>query len=106
MLQKMLLKDKGVAGEDIDEAANGHQALEKAKANDYRIIFLDWNMPEMNGLEFVKAARQAGIKTPIIMCTSEGEKSMIDAATAAGADAVITKPIDKEKFWETTQQYL
>jgi len=105
-IEKKILTDKGVAESAIDEAPNGAEALNKAKAENYSLIILDWNMPEMDGLAFGKRLREEGLSTPVIMVTSEGEKSKIDAALAAGINDFITKPLDADQFWEKARAYL
>jgi two-component system chemotaxis response regulator CheY len=61
-------------------------------------ILLDWNMPEMDGLAFLKALRAANAEPrPIVLfCTSENEVSRIAMALDAGADEYIMKPFDRE----------
>ena len=106
MIQKMVLKQNGLSESDIHEAAEGNEALEKSTKNGYQLIFCDWHMPEMSGVEFVRKARAEGVSVPIVMCTSEGEKNKIQEAIDAGAVDFITKPIDDKKFWTMAQKYL
>lgn len=90
-------------GHEIVQAADGKLGLEAAKAHDdLGVIFVDWNMPEMNGYEFVVAARaEAKLKTvPIVMATTENERENIQKALDAGANEFILKPFTKEAVQE------
>jgi two-component system chemotaxis response regulator CheY len=84
---------------DIIEAGDGQQALNLLKENmPVDMVLLDWNMPVMNGMEFLKKARAdasyANVK--IIMCTSESEKIRVLEAIKAGANDYIVKPFTPE----------
>lgn len=82
-------------GFEVIEAAHGREALEQLVTNaPIDLALVDWNMPEMNGLEFVVAARADARfqKFPIVMCTSETEMSQVIRALEAGASEYIMKP--------------
>lgn len=76
----------------VDEAADGLEAVDAVKQQEYGIIMMDWNMPNMDGLEAVLAIREDGITTPIIMVTTENDKSRVLDAVRAGVSGFITKP--------------
>jgi two-component system chemotaxis response regulator CheY len=80
----------------VREAGDGAEALAACRAALPRLVLLDWNMPVMDGFEFLKAARAAfGPKEPLIMlCTTESEFERIVAALEAGAQEYIMKPFD------------
>ena len=82
------------AGYDVLEAEDGRDALSKLKGQKIHLIISDVNMPNMNGIEFVKAAKQlAAYKfTPIIMLTTESGESRKMEGQAAGAKAWVVKP--------------
>jgi two-component system chemotaxis response regulator CheY len=83
--------------------AHGREALERLQhAGLPDIALVDWNMPEMNGLEFVKAVRaEPGYKDlPLMMVTTESEMSAMAAALAAGANEYVMKPFTKEIILE------
>ncbi len=88
-------------GMEVTEAANGMQALE-ALATDgpYGIAFLDWYMPELNGLDLVRRVRAepAYDDVRLVMVTSECEAPLIVSALEAGADEYVTKPFDRRVF--------
>jgi two-component system chemotaxis response regulator CheY len=82
----------------IDEAEDGQVALDRCKAALPDVVLLDWNMPVMNGLDFLKSLR-AGEFSPqpvVVFCTTENDLQHIRAAIDAGADEYIMKPFDRE----------
>jgi two-component system chemotaxis response regulator CheY len=83
-------------GFSVREAGDGAEALAACRAALPRLVLLDWNMPVMNGLEFLKAARaEFGMEEPLIMlCTTESEFERIVIALEAGAQEYIMKPFD------------
>ena len=83
---------------EIEEAENGRCALDKCAERMPNIILLDWNMPVMNGIEFLRLLRASqGGKTPtVVLCTTEGDASHIREALDAGADEYLIKPFDAE----------
>ena len=89
-IQKSVLAQLGHT--DIMEAADGQDALSKVGAFKPELILCDWNMPNMNGLAFVRAYRLQNKTTPVIMCTSEAEKSRVVDAIKAGVNNYVVKP--------------
>lgn len=82
--------------EAVEEAKDGADALSKAGAFKPDVILLDWNMPVMDGLTFVKTYRGNGETTPIIMVTTEAEKSRVMEAIKAGVNNYAVKPFTPE----------
>lgn len=84
------------------EAENGQEAMEQLKANEIDLVLLDWNMPKLSGLDFLKNAREIPqyAELPIIMVTSEAAKYNVIEALKTGATDYIIKPIDEKKFKE------
>lgn len=83
---------------EITEAVDGQDAWEQCQGEMPDVVLLDWNMPVMNGLEFLKALRSTDFeKQPtVIFCTTENDMAHIRAALEAGADEYIMKPFDRE----------
>jgi two-component system chemotaxis response regulator CheY len=100
-IQKTQLTGLGIT--QIIEAEDGAQALEKLDAETgIDLVLLDWNMPQMNGLDLLKRIRANGAwkNIKVVMCTSEAEKSRIMEAMAAGANNYIVKPFTPETIKE------
>ena len=95
---------KGLGYEDVVEAEDGKDALAKLYAEPMDFIITDWNMPNMNGLEFVKAVKEDPNlgKLPILMVTTRGNKSDILEAMQAKVNSYVIKPftppVIKEKI--------
>jgi two-component system chemotaxis response regulator CheY len=82
----------------ITEASDGRQALDACLKEMPDAILLDWNMPVMDGYEFLRALRAmpGGDKPKVVFCTTENDLAHIARAMHAGADEYIMKPFDKE----------
>lgn len=80
------------------EAENGEEACAACRVMMPDAILLDWNMPVMDGLEFLTRLRKmpAGARPKVVFCTTENEVAQIARALAAGADEYIMKPFDTE----------
>ncbi len=89
---------------NVVEAADGKQALDKVQIEPVDLIISDWNMPNMTGIEFLKHVRadESIKKIPFIMVTAEGKKENVIAAVHAGVNNYIVKPFNaatlKEKM--------
>ncbi len=80
------------------EAKNGQLALDACNTAMPELIMLDWNMPVMDGMEFLSHLRKTpgGDKPVVFFCTTESTEDRIQAAMAAGATDYIMKPFDRE----------
>ncbi|MCQ9380019.1 chemotaxis response regulator CheY [Methyloversatilis sp. XJ19-49] len=87
-----LLKELGFT--NVDEAEDGVIALQKLKSSDFDFLVTDWNMPNMTGIELLRAVRaDAALKgLPVLMITAEAKKENIIEAAQAGASGYIVKP--------------
>ena len=92
---RRILEDLSFA---CEEAEDGKFALDAVQKKMPDLVILDWNMPNMNGLEFLQKLRSmsnaTGVK--VIMCTTENDMSHIMQAMQNGANEYIMKPFDKE----------
>jgi len=88
--------------EDLDfecrEASDGKDALQACRDAMPDLIFLDWNMPVMNGLDFLKTLRRepTGDRPKVVFCTTENDLAHITEALRHGADEYIMKPFDSD----------
>jgi two-component system, chemotaxis family, chemotaxis protein CheY len=80
----------------VDEAADGSEALQRVRSGMPDAILLDWNMPIMNGLDFLRALRteRGGDKPVVVFCTTENDMAKIAEAIGEGANEYIMKPFD------------
>jgi two-component system chemotaxis response regulator CheY len=85
-------------GFGVLEAEDGALALTACRAKMPDAILLDWNMPVMNGIEFLRALRAefGPDKPPVLFCTTESEMRFVEEAIEAGAQEFIMKPFDAE----------
>lgn len=91
-----ILRDQGY---DVYDAGHGREGLEKLRANpDIRLVLVDWNMPVMDGLEFIQAVRRerAWDSVQIVMVTTETESEQVQRAINAGANEYVMKPFAPE----------
>ena len=94
---------KSIGYEDVVQAADGKEAIDALRANpDVSLVLMDWNMPNMTGIEALRAIKaDADLKAkPVIMVTSESEKSRIVEAVQAGAANYVVKPFDVDTLQE------
>ncbi len=100
-IQKNQLSNLGIS--EIIEASNGDEALGALKQNmPVDVVLLDWNMPVMDGLTFLKTVREDATykDVKIIMCTSESEKTRVVEAMKAGANNYLVKPFQPDALKE------
>ena len=85
-------------GFTVEEAENGQDGLNKCEGVMPDVVLLDWNMPVMSGIEFIKHLRQreGGDKPKVVFCTTENDVAHIREAISAGADEYVMKPFDHE----------
>lgn len=92
---------------EVEEAEDGKIALERCRAHMPDAILLDWNMPVMNGIDFLRTLRtvEGGGGPVVVFCTTEKDLKHIREALSAGANEYIMKPFDSEiiadKFGQT-----
>ena len=93
---KTCLKQLGFS--NLSEAPDGQVALEKLQNGEFELIVSDWNMPNMMGIDLLKAVRSdEKLKTiPFLMVTAEAQKENILEAAKAGVSNYIIKPFDSE----------
>lgn len=95
-------------GFSVVEAADGAEALEKARENPFHLVITDLDMPRMNGIQLVRELRKlSGYgKTPILLLTTESEAGIKNEARAAGASGWITKPFRPDQLVAAARKVL
>ena len=99
MVLRRIVSDIGF---EVVEAADGQQALDALDNEVPDVALVDWNMPVMNGLEFVVSARKRSDarKMTIMMVTTESEMEQVEVALNAGASEYLMKPFDRQALLE------
>ena len=103
-IQKGILSQLGYS--QIEEACDGLDALSKVGTFEPELMLVDWNMPNMDGLTFVKEYRAKGNTTPIIMVTTEAEKARVVEAITAGVNNYVLKPFTPEMLCQRINETL
>ncbi len=107
VMRKVLIGALGRANiTEVDQAGDGVEAVQAVQQNDYDIILMDWNMPNMLGIDALKQIRAMGKTMPIIMVTTEAEKSRVLEALKAGATNYVIKPFEPNTIVGKIQEVL
>lgn len=100
------LRQAGFGHHALDEAGNGVEALGAVELSKPDLILCDWNMPEMNGLDFLKSLRARSMSIPFGFVTTESSPEMRATAFSEGAAFLIAKPFTVEIFQSALAPYL
>lgn len=92
-------------GCEVDVVENGRDAVEKVKNGDYRIVFMDFHMPQMNGIEATKAIRKFNEKLPVIALTIIDSEEMREKCKKAGMNDFLGKPVTLQQMQETIRRW-
>ena len=103
VLLSLILRKMGVA---VIIASNGREVVSKATNEQFDLIFMDVQMPLMSGLEATEVLRAQGYRGPIIALTANATSEDRALCLQAGCDDYLTKPINRDKLYETTARYL
>ncbi len=106
MIVQRTIKQAGFSGLTFVEAVNGVEALEVIEKENPDIVFSDWNMPEMNGIELLRKLREDGNQIRLGFITSESNPETKKEAMDAGATFVITKPFTADSFQRVLEPIL
>lgn len=100
------LRQAGFDGLNIEQAEDGAQALSMVRENKPDLILSDWNMPNMNGMEFLLALKADEIDVIFGFITTESTKEMRQKAADAGAKFLIAKPFTVESFQKLLSAFM
>ena len=109
VMRQIVIRTLRQAGYDweIAEAVDGSAALDVLGSDpEIALVLSDWNMPEMTGIELLRAINSRGIDVPLGFVTSEGSTEMRELADAEGALFLIAKPFTAETFRDTIDPFL
>ncbi|RRD94999.1 response regulator [Clostridiales bacterium COT073_COT-073] len=104
MMIKDILTKNGY--EVVGEAENGAKAVEKYNELKPSLVVMDITMPEMDGIEAVKAIKASDPKANIIMCSAMGQQAMVIESIQAGAKDFIVKPFDRDRVIEAVSKVI
>jgi two-component system chemotaxis response regulator CheY len=101
------IRQAGIANADFREAADGVEGMKAVEGTRFDLILSDLNMPNMNGLDFVKALSTKLAPTPpIVMITTEGSDEVIAEAMRRGATGYLKKPFTPEQIQQVIGPFL
>lgn len=103
-IQRNILMQLGY--KEIEEACDGQDALSKLAAFGPELLLVDWNMPNMDGITFVKTYRAQGGKSPVVMVTTEAEKTRVVEAIKAGVNNYVVKPFTPDSLAQRINETL
>lgn len=110
VMRKVLTRALRQAGLDIGDIVEAGDGLEALAVLDSEggvdVVLSDWNMPNMNGVDFVAQARAKGYEMPIVMVTTESGDDRVTQATEAGANGFIHKPFTPDRLAEALGHFV
>jgi len=106
MIVRRTLRQAGFDGNDVQEAGDGVEALAAVQSWGPDLVLSDWNMPNMSGIELLRAMRGGGDKRAFGFVTSESTPEMRKLAADSGALFLIAKPFDEDTFRTALQPVL
>lgn len=106
-MRKIIIRALNSCGvTDTVEAADGKLGWAAFQEHAFDLVLTDWNMPEMSGIELLKEIRASGSSVPVIMITTEGEKSKVIEAIQAGVTDYLCKPFQQEELQAKLDKYV
>lgn len=105
-IQRRCLNKIGLGDETIVEAKDGQEALRLFDKIDFDLVISDWNMPALDGMELLLSIRQRDKSVPVIMVTTEAERSCVLSAIQAGCSDYLVKPFSPWLLKEKLQKWL
>ena len=107
VMRKIVIRSLAAVGiTDVVEAADGAKGFEAFQAESFDMVLTDWNMPNRSGLELLQDIRGAGSDVPVIMITTEAEKTRVLEAIQAGASDYLAKPFEQDTLREKLEKYV
>ena len=94
--------------QDVIEASNGREGIDRASAGPIDVIITDWNMPEVSGIDFIRTirAQEKTAKVPVLMVTTNAAKDDIVEALRAGVNNYVVKPFPPDTMKEKIEALL
>jgi two-component system chemotaxis response regulator CheY len=106
-MRKIILRSLAAVGvPGAIEANDGAEALALFQGGEFDLVLTDWNMPNKSGLDLIHAIRETDRKTPIIMITTEAEKTRVVSAIQAGCNDYLVKPFTADTLREKLAKFV
>jgi two-component system chemotaxis response regulator CheY len=106
-MRKILIRSLNACGlTDVVEAADGAEAIRLFAEESFDLVLTEWNMPVKSGLDLIQEIRASGAKVPIIMITTEAEKSRVIEVIKAGVSDYVIKPFTAEMLREKIEKVM
>ena len=93
------------ANQQVVEAADGNQAIQHFQSGEFDLVLTDWNMPGKSGIEVIRAVRTVNRQIPIVMITTEAEKSRVLEAIQAGVTDYLVKPFTTDLLRQKLEKF-
>lgn len=105
-MRKIILRSLQAVGvPEAAEAGDGEEAVNMFKNGTYDLVLTDWNMPKKNGLDVIREIRAVNATVPIIMVTTEAEKTRVLEAIQAGVSDYLVKPFTADMLREKLAKF-
>lgn len=105
-MRKIILRSLQAVGVPAaEEAADGQEAIDMFKKAPFDLVLTDWNMPNKNGLDVIREIRAMNGAVPIIMVTTEAEKTRVLEAIQAGVSDYLVKPFTADTLREKLEKH-
>jgi two-component system chemotaxis response regulator CheY len=105
-MRKIILRSLQAVGvTEVTEAADGAEAISLFKPGAFDLVLTDWNMPGMTGLEVLEGIRAQDANIPVIMVTTEAEKTRVLQAIKAGVSDYLVKPFTADTLREKLEKH-
>jgi len=106
-MRKIIIRSLNAVGiQSVIEAADGNQAVALFKPGQFDLVLTDWNMPGKTGVEVAREIRAQDATVPVIMITTEAEKSRVIEAIQAGVTNYVVKPFTPDTLREKLDKYV
>jgi two-component system chemotaxis response regulator CheY len=105
-MRKIILRSLQAVGvTDVAEASDGAEAISLFKPGEFDMVLTDWNMPGLSGLEVLSGIREKDKDIPVVMVTTEAEKSRVMQAIQAGVSDYLVKPFTADTLREKIEKF-
>jgi two-component system chemotaxis response regulator CheY len=105
-MRKIILRSLQAVGvPDAAEAGDGEEAVNMFQQDTYDMVLTDWNMPKKNGLDVIREIRAINATVPIIMVTTEAEKTRVLEAIQAGVSDYLVKPFTADTLRQKLEKF-